>query len=356
MRRGARPGARRARAARPTPSSSASSAPSTGWCSPAGARAGPLVPHRRRAPSPGEVDRAAAAGGVPRRVRAAPRRARRRPRRGVQTNEVGRCAALAVGFTEVLRRSGCRCGSSSSGRRPGSTSAGTGGATSPARRRGATPTPPCASPTNYRAPDARRVGPARPRRRRASSGGAATASPIDPTTDEGRLLLRSFVWPDQADRHARLDAALGGGRRGARRRRRRPTPRRGSPTQLRRARARRGHRRVPLDRLAVPAGGDTEAGVAAATRRPPASGASAGRAGGVAADGAAATTRPKAAELRLTALAGRRARVLAPPATTATPSGPAPRLSRAEVSVGPTAGAAASARRSQNRARARPAR
>jgi hypothetical protein len=33
-------------------------------------------------------------------------------------------------------------------------------------------------------------------------------NPLDPTTDDGRLLLRSFVWPDQADRHRRLDAAL----------------------------------------------------------------------------------------------------------------------------------------------------
>ncbi len=32
--------------------------------------------------------------------------------------------------------------------------------------------------------------------------------PIDPTTDEGRLRLRSYVWPDQPDRRARLDAAL----------------------------------------------------------------------------------------------------------------------------------------------------
>ncbi|HKH05378.1 MAG TPA: DUF2332 domain-containing protein [Acidimicrobiales bacterium] len=33
-------------------------------------------------------------------------------------------------------------------------------------------------------------------------------SPIDVGTDEGRRLVRSYVWPDQAGRHARLDAAL----------------------------------------------------------------------------------------------------------------------------------------------------
>jgi len=33
-------------------------------------------------------------------------------------------------------------------------------------------------------------------------------APIDATTAEGRLRLRSFVWPDQLERLARLDAAL----------------------------------------------------------------------------------------------------------------------------------------------------
>lgn len=32
--------------------------------------------------------------------------------------------------------------------------------------------------------------------------------PIDPATEAGRLRLRSFVWPDQPERRARLDAAL----------------------------------------------------------------------------------------------------------------------------------------------------
>lgn len=33
-------------------------------------------------------------------------------------------------------------------------------------------------------------------------------SPIDPTTEDGRLTLRSYIWPDQATRLDRLDAAL----------------------------------------------------------------------------------------------------------------------------------------------------
>jgi hypothetical protein len=34
-------------------------------------------------------------------------------------------------------------------------------------------------------------------------------SPVDPTTPEGRLTLLSVIWPDQIDRFARLDAAIG---------------------------------------------------------------------------------------------------------------------------------------------------
>jgi hypothetical protein len=33
-------------------------------------------------------------------------------------------------------------------------------------------------------------------------------NPLDATTPEGRLTLRSYVWPDQLDRLARLDAAI----------------------------------------------------------------------------------------------------------------------------------------------------
>jgi hypothetical protein len=34
------------------------------------------------------------------------------------------------------------------------------------------------------------------------------ASPIDPTTEQGRLTLLAYIWPDQADRIARMQAAL----------------------------------------------------------------------------------------------------------------------------------------------------
>jgi hypothetical protein len=49
-----------------------------------------------------------------------------------------------------------------------------------------------------------------------AAGGAVTVveragcdrTPLDPTSEEGALALRSYVWPDQVDRHARLAAAL----------------------------------------------------------------------------------------------------------------------------------------------------
>jgi hypothetical protein len=34
------------------------------------------------------------------------------------------------------------------------------------------------------------------------------AAPVDPTTEEGRLTLLSYIWPDQAERIARMQAAL----------------------------------------------------------------------------------------------------------------------------------------------------
>jgi hypothetical protein len=33
-------------------------------------------------------------------------------------------------------------------------------------------------------------------------------APVDPMTEEGRLTLRSYVWPDQSERHTRLEAAI----------------------------------------------------------------------------------------------------------------------------------------------------
>jgi hypothetical protein len=126
---------------------------------------------------------------------------------GVQTNEVGRCATLAVGFTEVLRSHGLplrllELGSSAGLNlrwdrwryESGGTTWGDPGAV-------------LRFSSNYRSPEPDVSAPIGPGHAVAERRGC-DRSPIDATTDEGRLLLRSFVWPDQADRHARLDAAL----------------------------------------------------------------------------------------------------------------------------------------------------
>jgi hypothetical protein len=127
---------------------------------------------------------------------------------GVQTNEVGRSAALVGGYAEVARRSGLPLRVLEVGASAGlnlrwdhywyDTGASTlGDPDSPVRftdawaRGGAGP------------PDL------------AVAGGVTVAEregcdrhPLDPATEEGRRTLRSYLWPDQVDRRARLDAAL----------------------------------------------------------------------------------------------------------------------------------------------------
>jgi hypothetical protein len=126
---------------------------------------------------------------------------------GVQTNEVGRCATLAVGFTEVVRRTGLplrllELGASAGLNlrwdrwryESGATSWGDPGAALRFATNYGDPYPDVSAPLGPGAVIVERRG--------------CDRSPIDPTTEEGRLLLRSFVWPDQADRHARLDVAM----------------------------------------------------------------------------------------------------------------------------------------------------
>src|SRR5690606_8980608 len=124
----------------------------------------------------------------------------------VQTNEVARCAALVVGFTEVLRATGLplrllELGSSAGLNlrawdrwhyRSGSTAWGDPGAELRFEACYHRPHPDLAAPLGPSEAVVERRG--------------CDRNPLDPVTDEGRLLLRSFVWPDQAQRHARLDA------------------------------------------------------------------------------------------------------------------------------------------------------
>ena len=127
---------------------------------------------------------------------------------GVQTNEVGRCAALVVGYVELLRRYrlplrlleiGTSGGLNLRWDRWRYESGATAWGDPAARLRFADdvyrdPLPDVSAPLGPDAAVVERRG--------------CDRSPIDPSTEEGRLLLRSFVWPDQTARFERLDAAL----------------------------------------------------------------------------------------------------------------------------------------------------
>jgi hypothetical protein len=122
--------------------------------------------------------------------------------RPVQTNEVGRCAALLPGFLDVAERTGLPLRLLEVGASAGlnlrwseygyeAEGFAWGRADSPMRigfelSGGEIPSVP--------ATVAERAG--------------CDASPVDPTTEEGRLTLLSYVWPDQAARMERVHAAL----------------------------------------------------------------------------------------------------------------------------------------------------
>lgn len=122
---------------------------------------------------------------------------------GVQTNEVGRSAVLAGGYAEVERRTGLplrvlEVGASAglnlrfdhycydTGRQVA------GDPTSPVRFAGAWTGEPPLLPERFAVAERR----------------GCDRNPIDPTVEAGRALLLSFVWPDQLERLALLQAAL----------------------------------------------------------------------------------------------------------------------------------------------------
>jgi hypothetical protein len=128
--------------------------------------------------------------------------------RGCQTNEVGRSAALLGGFLEVAHRSGLplrilEIGASAglnlrwdryryeSGKSGEPGEAGWGHENSAVRFVHFFEVPP---PLDRDAEVVERRG--------------CDLEPIDPTTDEGSLSLRSFVWADQLGRLSRLDGAI----------------------------------------------------------------------------------------------------------------------------------------------------
>ena len=128
---------------------------------------------------------------------------RRRTGDGVQTNEVGRSAALVGGFAAVARRTDLplrvlEVGASAGlnlrfdhfAYDTGTTVAGD--PESPVRFTGVWEGPPPELPACFTVASRR----------------GCDRSPVDPTTDPGRATLRSYVWPDQLDRLQRLDAAI----------------------------------------------------------------------------------------------------------------------------------------------------
>jgi hypothetical protein len=122
--------------------------------------------------------------------------------RGCQTNEVGRSAALLGGFLEVAHRTGLPLRIMEIGASAGlnlrwdcyryeSAEIGWGDEHSPVRFEHFFDVPP---PLDRLADVIERKG--------------CDLEPIDPTSDDGALSLRSFIWADQLGRLSRLDGAI----------------------------------------------------------------------------------------------------------------------------------------------------
>ena len=122
---------------------------------------------------------------------------------GVQTNEVGRSAVLVGGYAAVTHRTALPLRILEIGASAGlnlrwdhfayDTGRGVSGdADSPVRFAGVWVGNPPDLPSRFEV--AERSG--------------CDRNPLDATTDEGRLTLMSYLWPDQVERFARLDAAI----------------------------------------------------------------------------------------------------------------------------------------------------
>jgi hypothetical protein len=122
----------------------------------------------------------------------------------VQTNEVGRAAVLAPGYVEVARRTGLPLRALEVGASAGlnlrwdhfwyDTGESTFGD--------------AASPVRFDRVWRRHLPRFDDVHVEVAERAGCDASPIDVSTEEGRRRARSYVWPDQIDRHQRLDAAL----------------------------------------------------------------------------------------------------------------------------------------------------
>jgi len=122
-----------------------------------------------------------------------------------QTNEPGRSTALLIGIFDAVRRSGLdriRL------LEPGA-SAGLNLLVDHFRIGGDTPTGWASGPADSPLRLERAViGAVQPVDNTIVSRRGCDLAPVDPTTEEGRLTLTSFVWPDDLERHERLKAAL----------------------------------------------------------------------------------------------------------------------------------------------------
>lgn len=123
--------------------------------------------------------------------------------RPVQTNEVGRSAALVGGFLAVAAETGLPLRLLELGASAGLNLRWDRYRYEAGERAFGDP----ASPVRFRDPFAGEPPPLVTPVTVAERAGCDPA-PVDPSTDEGRLTLRSYVWPDQLERLRLLDAGL----------------------------------------------------------------------------------------------------------------------------------------------------
>lgn len=128
---------------------------------------------------------------------------RRRLADGVQTNEVGRSAALIGGYAEVARRTGLPLRVLEVGASAGLNLRFDRYCYDTGRHVFGDPASPVRFESVWDEPLPDLSGPLQVADRR-----GCDRNPLDPTSEEDRLTLLSYVWPDQEDRQARLAAAL----------------------------------------------------------------------------------------------------------------------------------------------------
>lgn len=123
--------------------------------------------------------------------------------RNVQTNEVGRAAVLAGGFSTIVGRTGLPLRTFELG--------GSAGLLSHWDRysydTGTTTTGDPGSSLRF-GPEWFATAPTLDPAVRVVDRASVDVSPIDVATDDGRLTMLSFVWPDQLERFTRLEAAI----------------------------------------------------------------------------------------------------------------------------------------------------